>query len=197
MQGALIQMINHGLSTGALFLLVGVIYERTHTRQISDFGGIAKVMPLYAVFFMIVALSSIGLPGLNGFVGEFLILVGTYLSAHPYAKIYAIFAGSGVILAAVYLLWMYQRVFFGELKKEKNIGLKDLNAREVVYLGAVLVFIVWIGVHPGTFLKKSEATISKLIERVETSRISTKELEEKWARVFIFDKNQGLEGRKR
>lgn len=170
MQGALIQMVNHGLSTGALFLLVGIIYERAHTRQISDFGGISKVMPVYAVIFMIVALSSIGLPGLNGFVGEFLILVGTYLSKNPYSKVYAILAGSGVIFAAVYLLWMYQRVFFGPLKKEENKKLVDLNLREIVYLGIVLVFIVWIGIYPSTFLKKSEASIKHLIEQIETRR---------------------------
>jgi len=170
MQGALIQMVNHGLSTGALFLLVGIIYERAHTRQISDFGGISKLMPVYAVVFMIVALSSIGLPGLNGFVGEFLILVGTYLSKNPYSKVYAILAGSGVIFAAVYLLWMYQRVFFGPLKKEENKKLVDLNVREIVYLGIVLVFIVWIGIYPSTFLKKSEVSVKHLIEQIEARR---------------------------
>ena len=170
MQGALIQMVNHGLSTGALFLLVGIIYERAHSRQISDFGGISKLMPVYAVVFMIVALSSIGLPGLNGFVGEFLILVGTYLSKNPYSKVYAILAGSGVIFAAVYLLWMYQRVFFGPLKKEENKKLVDLNVREIVYLGIVLVFIVWIGIYPSTFLKKSEVSVKHLIEQIEARR---------------------------
>jgi len=184
MQGALIQMINHGLSTGALFLLVGVIYERAHTRQINDFGGLSKMMPLYAVFFMIVALSSVGLPGLNGFVGEFLILVGTFISEHPYAKVYAIFAGSGVIFAAVYLLWMYQRVFFGSLKTPAEKRFSDLNFREVVYLLLVLVFIVWIGIHPSTFLSKSQATIEKIIEQVEERRITQSELENKWAKLF-------------
>jgi NADH-quinone oxidoreductase subunit M len=172
MQGALIQMINHGLSTGALFLLVGIVYERAHKRQISDFGGIAKVMPVYAALFLVVALSSIGLPGLNGFVGEFLILVGTYLSANPYSKIAATLAGTGVIFAAVYLLWMYQRVFFGPLKKEENKTLKDLNLREVFYLGVILIFIVWIGVYPSTFLKKSEATINSLITQVQARKLS-------------------------
>ncbi len=170
MQGALIQMINHGLSTGALFLLVGILYERAHKRQISDFGGIAKVMPVYSAFFLIVALSSIGLPGLNGFVGEFLILVGTYISGNPYSKLAAALAGTGVILAAVYLLWMYQRVFFGPLRKEENKSLKDLNAREIIYLTIILVFIVWIGVHPNTFLQKSEASINQVVSQVAGKR---------------------------
>jgi NADH-quinone oxidoreductase subunit M len=159
MQGAIIQMVNHGLSTGALFLLVGVLYERRHTRMIQDFGGVSKVMPLFAVVFMIVSLSSIGLPGLNGFVGEFLILVGTYNAQHNWAKLYAAVGVLGVIFAAVYMLWMYQRVMFGPVDKEENRGLKDLNTRETVYLLIPLVFIVWIGVYPRTFLKYSEKTV--------------------------------------
>jgi NADH-quinone oxidoreductase subunit M len=169
-QGALIQMVNHGLSTGALFLLVGVIYERRHTRLIAEFGGLSKVMPLYAVFFMLVMLSSVGLPGLNGFVGEFLILIGTYTSVIPYAKYYAVLAATGVIFAACYMLWMFQRVMFGPIKNEKNKNLPDLNKREIVYLTMILVFIVWIGVCQ-TFLDRSQVTIvhHNLIEKV-TSR---------------------------
>jgi len=173
MQGALIQMVNHGLSTGALFLLVGIIYERAHTRQISEFGGLGKIMPLYAAFFMVVALSSAGLPGLNGFVGEFLILVGTFNSANPHSRLYAMLAGTGVILAAAYLLYMYQRVFFGPVKKEENLKLKDMNAREIVYLGLILVFIVWIGVYPGTFLAKSEPAITNLVQQFQAHRYET------------------------
>jgi len=184
MQGGLIQMINHGLSTGALFLLVGILYERAHKRQISDFGGIAKVMPIYAAFFLIVALSSIGLPGLNGFVGEFLILVGTYVSRNPYSRLFAILAGTGVIFAAVYLLWMYQRVFFGPLIKAENQSLKDLNPREIIYLGVILIFIVWIGVYPNTFLKKSEATITHLIAQVEGRRLTRNYPKNRLAELF-------------
>jgi len=185
MQGALIQMVNHGLSTGALFLLVGIIYERAHTRQISDFGGISKVMPLYSVFFLIVALSSIGLPLLNGFVGEFLILVGTFLSKNPHSRIYAGFAGTGVIFAAAYLLYMYQRVFFGPLKREENKELKDMNGREIVYLVLILIFIVWIGIYPGTFLNKSEATIKNVVALAETRRVYKTEDKDWLSRFFM------------
>ncbi len=183
-QGSLIQMVNHGLSTGALFLLVGVVYERRHTRQISEFGGLSKVIPLYAVFFMLAVLSSVGLPGLNGFVGEFLILVGTYtaeagqnvpLFAHP--KIYAVLAATGVIFAACYLLWMFQRVMFGPVTKEANKKLKDLNAREVVYLTIIMVFVVWLGVYPSTFLSRSKKSVENFISVVERGRKITEERE--------------------
>src|SRR5512136_1251767 len=172
-QGALIQMVNHGLSTGALFLLVGVIYERRHTRLIAEFGGLSKVMPLYAVFFMVVMLSSVGLPGLNGFVGEFLILIGTYTSNIPHAKYYAVLAATGVIFAACYLLWMFQRVMFGPIKNEKNKNLPDLNKREIVYLTMILVFIVWIGVYPKTFLDRSQVTIDHTISLIEKGHQQT------------------------
>ncbi|HUL44129.1 MAG TPA: NADH-quinone oxidoreductase subunit M [Bacteroidota bacterium] len=158
-QGSIIQMVNHGLSTGALFLIVGMIYDRRHTRQISDFGGLAKVMPVFSTIFMIVSLSSIGLPGLNGFIGEFLILLGTYHSTYI-SNWFAIVAASGVIFAAVYLLWMYQRVIFGEVTNSANRGLKDLSAREIAVLVPILIFVVWIGVYPNTFLDLS-ATKSK------------------------------------
>jgi NADH-quinone oxidoreductase subunit M len=174
-QGAIIQMVNHGLSTGALFLIVGVIYERSHTRLISDFGGLSKIIPLFAVYFMIVTLSSIGLPGLNGFVGEFLILVGTFVSENAHAKTYAVLAATGVILAACYMLWMFQRIMFGPLTREKNRALKDLNAREVVYLTVIVVFIVWIGVYPKSFLSRSQATVNHYIEKIEKGRRITEE----------------------
>ncbi len=162
LQGATIQMINHGLSTGALFFLVGVVYERRHTRLIADYGGIARIMPKYAVFFSIVALSSIGLPGLNGFIGEFLVLLGAF-KANP---VYGIVAASGVIFAAVYLLWMYQRVFFGEVKHDANKKLVDLTKSEFAILSLFLVFIVWIGVHPNTFLSITENSMQMLITRL-------------------------------
>ncbi len=170
MQGGIIQMINHGLSTGALFLLVGMIYDRRHTRMIKDFGGLAKSMPVYAAFFMIVMLSSVGLPGLNGFVGEFLILLGAFKSQLLANRWFAILGASGVVLAAVYLLWSYQRMFFGKLENPENRNLKDMNLREWVVLVPVILFIVWIGIYPSTFLSKSEASTKQLIQQIHDAR---------------------------
>ncbi len=159
--GALIQMINHGLSTGALFLLVGIVYDRRHTRMIADYGGIAKVMPWYAVVFTVVALSSIGMPGLNGFVGEFLILVGAFKTA----PVWAIISATGVILAAIYLLWMLRRVFYGPMTHKENESLKDLTRWEWATLLPLLVFIVWIGVYPKPFLSKFTVSIQHFLEQ--------------------------------
>ena len=158
-QGAVLQMVNHGLSTGALFLLVGVVYERRHTRLIADYGGIAKVVPLYTGVFLLVTLSSIGLPGLNGFVGEFLILAGSW-QKYPIA---VIFGGLGIIFGAIYMLWMVQRVFWNPFAHEENKSLKDMNLREVLAVAPLLVFIVWIGVHPTTFLSPMEAAVRLLL----------------------------------
>jgi NADH-quinone oxidoreductase subunit M len=143
LEGAIYQMLNHGVSTGALFLLVGVIYDRRHTRQIDEFGGLATRMPLFAAFFLVVTLSSIGLPGLNGFVGEFLILLGTFGVSSSRAAV----AASGVILSAVYMLWMYQRVIWGEIRNPKNETLPDLAGRERLMLIPLLIVIVWMGVY--------------------------------------------------
>ncbi len=174
-QGAVIQMINHGISTGALFLLVGIIYERTHTREISEYGGIAKIVPVYVTFLMIASLSSIGLPGLNGFVGEFLILLGSFKSTVLDSWWYTVFAASGVIFAAVYLLWMYQRVVFGEVKNPKMNELTDMNKRELLVLIPIFIFIVWIGIYPSTFLNVSKQSSKKIIEQVITpERLSLK-----------------------
>ena len=174
-QGAVIQMINHGLSTGALFILVGIIYERTHTREISDYGGIAKIVPFYSFALLFTSLSSIGLPGLNGFVGEFLILVGTFKSPVLDSWWFAIFAASGVIFAAVYLLWMYQRVVFGEIKNPKLNSLTDMNAREILVMIPIFIFIVWIGIYPNTFLKISDKSTAKVIEQViNTPKVTLK-----------------------
>ncbi len=170
MQGAIIQMVNHGLSTGALFLLVGMIYERRHTRMISDYGGLAKIMPVFATFYMIVMLSSVGLPGLNGFVGEFLILVGAFKSSFLGSPWYAIVAAIGVILAAVYLLWSYQRVFFGRVENPENRSLKDLGAREWAVLVPVVLLIVWLGVYPKTFLDKSAVAARHVVHQLEEAR---------------------------
>lgn len=175
-QGSMIQMVNHGLSTGALFLMVGMMYDRRHTRLISEFGGLSKRMPVYATFLMIVCLSSIGLPGLNGFVGEFLILLGAFKSQFLATHAYAIFAATGVVLAAVYLLWMYQRVMFGPLEKPENQVLKDLNLREIVVLIPIIVWIVWIGVYPSSFLEKTAASTKRLVETMERSHASQIEI---------------------
>jgi len=160
--GGILQMLNHGFSTGALFLIVGMLYERRHTRMIEEFGGLSKVMPVYATFFMIVTLSSIGLPGLNGFVGEFLILLATF----KVNTTYAVFAATGVILSAVYMLWMFQRVMFGEITKEENRKLKDLSLREIIVLIPIIIFIIQIGVYPKPFLSRMEPTVKNLISIV-------------------------------
>ena len=162
--GGVIQMINHGLSTGALFLMVGMIYERRHTRLIEDFGGLWKVIPAFSALFLIVSLSSLGLPGLNGFVGEFLILLGAF-QVNPWL---AAVATTGIIFAAVYLLWMYQRVIFGEIRHEENARLTDLDLREWAVLVPVLIFIVWIGVYPSLFTEKMRASVEALINQVQS-----------------------------
>jgi NADH-quinone oxidoreductase subunit M len=158
-QGALLQMVNHGLSTGALFLLVGVVYDRRHTRMIEDFGGLAAVMPLYTGAFLIATLSSIGLPGLNGFVGEFLILTGAF-PRHP---AFVAVAATGVVLGAVYMLSLVRRVFWNPLAIEANRSLPDLTWREALAFAPLAFFMVWIGVHPGTFLSLSETAVRRLI----------------------------------
>jgi NADH-quinone oxidoreductase subunit M len=161
-EGSILQMVNHGLSTGALFLLVGVVYERRHTRLLADYGGIARTMPVFAVFFVIAVLSSVGLPGLNGFVGEFLILAGSF-QTHPVA---ATIAASGVILAAIYLLWLVQKVFFGPITNEENRHIPDIAWNEIAAMVPLVVFMVWIGVHPNTFLKKMEPSVTHLIATI-------------------------------
>jgi NADH-quinone oxidoreductase subunit M len=167
--GGIIQMINHGLSTGALFLIVGMLYERRHTRLIAEFGGLWRVVPALSVLFLIVCLSSLGLPGLNGFVGEFLVLLGAF----QVDRALAVFATTGIIFAAVYLLWMYQRVIFGEVTVEANRRLADLSPREWGVLLPVLLFIVWIGVYPATFTGPTEASVQALITQVQTKAAAT------------------------
>src|SRR6184192_2552325 len=162
--GGVIQMVNHGLSTGALFLMVGMIYERRHTRLISEFGGLWAVIPAFSALFLIVSLSSLGLPGLNGFVGEFLVLLGAF----TVNKWLAAVATTGIIFAAVYLLWMYQRVVFGEIRHDANRRLTDLTPREWAVLVPVLVLIVWIGVYPKAFTSKTETSVQALIALVES-----------------------------
>lgn len=169
-QGAIIQMINHGLSTGALFLIVGMIYDRRHSRQIEDFGGITSIMPVFAVMFMLATFASIGLPGLNGFVGEFLILMGAFTSDSIGNIWFAIVATTGVILAAIYMLWMFRRVMFGPVLKEENKKLVDLNAREIGLLIPVMFFIIWIGIRPTHFTQFSEHQVNVLLEQAEQKR---------------------------
>ena len=159
--GGMLQMLNHGVSTGALFLIVGFIYERRHTRLITDFGGLSKQMPVFPTIFMVVTLSSIGLPGTNGFVGEFLVLLGAFEGG---LRWYAVIATSGVILSAVYMLWMFQRVMFGELNNPKNQTLKDLNAREIAIMAPLLVLIFFMGVYPTPFLNKMSPAIDRMIQ---------------------------------
>lgn len=164
-QGAILQGVNHGISSGALFFIVGIIYEQRHTREISQFGGIWTVMPVYAATTLIVVLSSLGLPGLNGFVGEFTILLGSMDSAAlgQNAWIFTAFATTGVILAAVYLLWMFQRVFMGPLDNEENKKLVDLNTGQLVIMLSFLLFIIWIGVAPSGFFSLMDASVSDLV----------------------------------
>jgi NADH-quinone oxidoreductase subunit M len=167
-QGAILQMLNHGISTGALFLLVGMLYDRAHTRMIADFGGVAVKMPVFTTFFFIVTLSSIGLPLTNGFVGEFWILNGTFLSGFSWGRLYACLATTGVLLGAVYMLWMFKRVFWGPENKDEDSGThhlhSDLNAREVAVMLPIVVLILWMGVHPRTFVAVSEAPVAALLQ---------------------------------
>ena len=172
MEGAVLQMLNHGVSTGALFLLVGVIYDRRHTRLVREFGGIAKVMPIYAALFVIVTMSSIGVPGTNGFVGEFMIVMGTFVSQTlgGQAKLQAGLASAGVILAAVYMLSVVQRVFFGPLSNPKNKSLKDINVRETIAVTPLIALIFVIGLFPNLFLSRMGDGVSAVIERYTDSR---------------------------
>jgi NADH-quinone oxidoreductase subunit M len=175
-EGSILQMINHGLSTGALFLLVGVVYERRHTRKLADYGGIARIMPVFTTLFIIAMLSSVGLPGLNGFVGEFLILSGSFQTL-PVA---AVISASGVILAAIYLLWLVQRVFFGPVTNPENESIPEIAWHEVAAVAPLILFMVWIGVHPNTFLKKMEPSVKQLLVQVKAK--------EAGQRVMVADK---------
>jgi len=184
-QGAILQMVNHGVSTGALFVLVGIIYERRHTREIAEFGGLAYRLPLFSVVFMIITLSSVALPGTNGFIGEFLILLGSfkaawaYFTAHQaiFRLVLLVFATSGVILGAYYMLWMVQRVFFGPLNNEKNKNLDDLSFREAMVLLPFVIFVFWISLYPKAYLSKMEASVNYYIEQYQPDELKTRPIE--------------------
>jgi NADH-quinone oxidoreductase subunit M len=163
--GAILIMVNHGISTGALFLLVGMMYERRHSREIAAYGGIARVMPAFAAILTVVSLSSIGLPGTNGFVGEFLVLLGSFRT-QPWA---AGIAATGVIFAAVYLLWSLQRIIYGKLDKPENQTLKDLSRRELAILVPIVVMILWIGVYPRPFLNRIEPSVTRFVEQTRAA----------------------------
>ncbi len=165
-QGSIIQMVNHGLSTGALFLIVGLIYDRRHTRLISELGGLSKQMPVYATLFAIIMLSSMGLPGLNGFIGEFLILVGAFQVNY----LWAAFAVSGIVLGAAYMLWLYQRTMFGPLENPKNAALQDLSPREMTTLVPIVIMCFWIGLYPSPFLRRMEASVNFILARIHNEQ---------------------------
>jgi NADH-quinone oxidoreductase subunit M len=183
--GAILQMINHGLSTGALFLLVGMIYEQTHTREIKVYGGLWKITPIYGSIMLIVALSSMGLPGLNGFVGEFTILLGAWgagMEGGSFAPMggvwWAGISAAGVIMAAIYILYMFQKMFLGpqgeivdEVKKHGH-GLRDLNWREIATIVPILVFIFWIGLYPAPFFDLMAPSVDKLVEALSAAALA-------------------------
>jgi NADH-quinone oxidoreductase subunit M len=167
MSGGILQMVNHGLSTGALFMLVGALYDRRHTRLIADYGGLAGSVPVMAGIFLLVALSSLGLPALNGFVGEFLVLLGTFESY----RWWVVPAAFGVVLAAIYLLWAYQRVFHGPLGAQENRSLRDLDLRELVMLAPIVALIVVIGVYPKPFLERIEPSAAQVVRHLQACTV--------------------------
>ncbi len=160
--GSIVQQLNHGISTGALFLLVGVVYERRHTREISEYGGLSKVMPAYAAVFLLMTMSSIGLPTLNGFIGEFLILQGVFVKSRLWAGV----AASGIVLGAAYMLWLYQRTMFGKVENPKNEGLADVGFREFALFVPLIILAVWIGLYPAPFLNRLESSVARVVSRV-------------------------------
>ena len=162
LKGSILQQLNHGISTGGLFLVVGIVYERRHTRMISEYGGLSKVMPMFAAIFAVMMLSSIGLPALNGFVGELLILQGAFVAN----RTWAIVAGSGIVLGAAYMLWLFQRTMLGKIENPKNEGLKDLNLREFVTFVPLIIMAVWIGIYPTPFLDRLDSAVNTVVARV-------------------------------
>lgn len=186
--GGMIQMINHGVSTGMLFLMIGMIYERTHTRMIADYGGIAKVVPLFAIFFMIAMLSSVGLPGMNGFVGEFLVLLGTL----KVNVVLGIIAGTGVVWAACYLLWFTKRFLFGDITNKENELLSDLNAREIFVLIPMVILIFWFGVYPQTFMKYLEPSARVYLNSASVQAIGERTNPEQGKKLILTENYNSL-----
>src|SRR5438128_1044157 len=160
--GSIFQQLNHGISTGALFMIVGIVYERRHTRDISEYGGLSKVMPVFAAIFLIMTMSSIGLPTLNGFIGEFLILQGVFVAS----KVWAAFAASGIVLGAAYMLYLYQRTMFGRIENPKNVSLMDLNHREFATFVPLIILAVWMGLYPSPFLRRLDTSVQHIVARV-------------------------------
>jgi len=161
--GSIIQQINHGISTGALFLIVGIVYERRHTRDIAEYGGLSKVMPVFAAIFLIMTMSSIGLPALNGFIGELLILQGVFV-VNPW---WAAAGAAGIVLGAAYMLWLYQRTMFGKIENPANSGLRDLSAREVLTFAPLVALAFWIGLYPAPFIDRLESSVERVMARVQ------------------------------
>jgi NADH-quinone oxidoreductase subunit M len=174
LQGGILQMVNHGISTGALFLIVGILYERRHTRLIADFGGLSQIMPVYATVFLIMTMSSIGLPTLNGFIGEFMILQGVFSDAN--LRRWAILGSSGIVLGAAYMLWLYQRTMFGKLDKPENQNLHDLNLRELATFLPLIVLAFWIGIYPKTFLQYLDQPVVQIVQRIRPDLLQGLEL---------------------
>jgi NADH-quinone oxidoreductase subunit M len=170
--GATLQMVNHGLSTGALFLMVGMLYNRRHTRMLDDFGGLWKTIPIFGILFIVVALSSAGLPGLNGFVGEFTILLGAFGSKAIGSPWFAAVATLGVIMAAIYLLYLFQKMFLGPLDKDENRAVKDLNWREIATLVPLVIVIFWIGLYPRPFFDLMAPSVDKLVTLLQTAALA-------------------------
>ena len=170
LEGGILQMINHGISTGALFLIVGILYERRHTRMISDFSGLSHVMPVYATIFLIMTMSSIGMPTLNGFIGEFMILQGVF--ADPTYRLWAVWGALGIVLGAAYMLWFYQRVMFGQIEQEENRILPDLNLREIATFVPLIILAFWIGLYPKTFLDYLHDPVNQIVDRVRPGEFS-------------------------
>jgi NADH-quinone oxidoreductase subunit M len=174
MSGGILQMVNHGLSTGALFILVGMVYERRHTYEIADFGGLARPVPIIAGIFLFVALSSLGLPGLNGFVGEFLVLLGTFFTYRWWVVVPAF----GVVIAAVYLLWAYQRVFHGPVVNKANRGLSDIHPRELAMIVPLIALILFIGIYPRPFLERIEASAERVVRHLRDCSVEPAAIQE-------------------
>ena len=183
--GSIVQQLNHGISTGALFLIVGIVYERRHTRLIADYGGLSKVMPVYAAIFLIMMMSSIGLPTLNGFIGEVLILQGVFVVSWVWAAV----AASGIVLGAAYMLWLYQRTMFGTITNPDNEKLSDLSVREFATFVPLLILAVWIGLYPKPFLDRLETSVDRVVARVNsdyTPRFATVGAQNEAARPLIL-----------